>query len=129
MGVDDGGDGGLENDLGLGVDLDHALLDALVVTDHALHAVGLDAEQVGGQQNVLDDVSFLLVEAELLECVHAELVQSLVGPILICHSDFLISQIFIRAQTAHNNSLSLYSFFLRKSIRRIWKNQPNFWAG
>ena len=41
---------------------------------------------VQGLAVFLDDVSFLLGEAELLEGVHAELMEGLIGPILISHS-------------------------------------------
>ena len=89
MSVDNGGDGGLENNLGLGVDLNHTLLNALVVTNHTLHTMGLDAEQVRSQQDILNDVSFLLVEAELGESIHAEAMQGIIGPILVSHKTFL----------------------------------------
>ena len=85
VGIDDGGNGGVEDHLGLGIDLNHALLDALVVADHALHAMAFDAKQIGGQQDILDDVSFLLGKAELLECFHAEAMEGFITPILICH--------------------------------------------
>ena len=83
--VDDRADRRLKDDLRLRVDLDHAVFDAFVVAHHALHAVGFNAVEVGGQEHVLDDVRFRLREAELLKCVHAQAVQSVVTPILICH--------------------------------------------
>ena len=85
MGVDDGGDGRLEHHFGLGMDVDHAFFDALVVADHPLHTVGLDAVQVGSQQNVLNDIGLRFGEAELLERFHAQPVQGVIGPVLICH--------------------------------------------
>ena len=85
MSVDDGGDGRLEHHFGLGMDVDHAFFDALVVAHHPLHTVGLDAVQIGGQQNVLDNIRLGFGEAELLERFHAQTVQGVIGPMLICH--------------------------------------------
>ena len=51
--------------------------------------MGLDAEQVRSQQDILNDVSFLLVEAELGESIHAEAMQGIIGPILVSHKTFL----------------------------------------
>ena len=58
MGIDNGGNGSFKNDLGLGIDLDHTLFDALVIADHTLHTVGLNAVKVRGQQHILNDVGF-----------------------------------------------------------------------
>ena len=90
MGVDDSGDGSLKDHLGLGVNVNHTLFDALVVAHHPLHTVGLDAVQVRGQQHILNDVGFRFRKAELGERVHAQPVQGFIGPVLICHSVFLL---------------------------------------
>ena len=83
--VDDGGDRRLKHNLGLCIDMNHALFDALVVAHHALHAVRLDAVQIGGQQNVLDDVRLCFREAEFFKCVHAEPMEQLIRPLLVSH--------------------------------------------
>ena len=76
--VDDGGDRRFKHDLGLCIDVNHALFDALVIAHHPLHPVRLNAVQIGGQQNILDDVRLCFREAEFFKCVHAESMEQLV---------------------------------------------------
>ena len=76
--VDDGGDRRLKHNLGLCIDMNHALFDALVVAHHALHAVRLDAVQICSQKHILNDVCFRFREAEFFKCVHAEPMEQLV---------------------------------------------------
>ena len=87
VGINDGGDGSLKDHFRLCVNVDHAFFNALVVAHHPLHAVGLNAVQIGRQQNILNDVRLGLGEAELLERVHAQTVQGVIGPVLICHEN------------------------------------------
>ena len=77
--VDDGGNRRFVDDFGLGVNVDHALFNALVIAHQALHAVALDAVQVRQQQHVADDPGFAFAETELLERIHAEGVQLVIG--------------------------------------------------
>ena len=86
MAVDNSRDGGLEDYFGNSIHMDHALFDALMVANHTLHAVRLDAEQVGGQQHILNGVSFSVVKAKLQKCVGTELLEQIIAPILITHS-------------------------------------------
>ena len=79
MRVDHGGNGRFVDDLRLGVNVDHALFNALVIAHQALHAVALDAVQVRQQQHVADDPGFAFAETELLERIHAEGVQLVIG--------------------------------------------------
>ena len=76
--VDDGGDRRLKHNLGLCIDMNHALFDALVVAHHALHAVRLDAVQICSQKHILNDVCFRFREAEFFKCVHAESMEQLI---------------------------------------------------
>ncbi len=62
MPVHDGGNGRLKHDLRLGVHVDHALFDSLVVADHALHAVAFYSVKIGQQQYVGDDFAFFPVK-------------------------------------------------------------------
>ena len=89
MAVDDGAHGRLEDDFRHGVDMDQPLFDSLVVADHALHAMALDAVQVGGQEHVADPIAVALVEPERPEHVGAELLQRFEFPGHVCH--FLLS--------------------------------------
>ena len=77
--VDYGGNRRFVDDFGLGVNVDHALLNALVIAHQALHAVALDAVQVRQQQHVADDPGFAFAETKLLERIHAEGVQLVIG--------------------------------------------------
>ena len=83
--VYDGAHRGLENHFRLGIEVDLPLLDPLMVTDHALHAVALDAVQVGRKQHVVDLPALIIAEPERLEYVGAELLESLQAPFHICH--------------------------------------------
>ena len=83
--VDDGGDRRLKHNLGLCIDMNHALFDALVVAHHALHAVRLDAVQICSQKHILNDVCFRFREAEFFKCVHAESMEQLIRPLLVSH--------------------------------------------
>ena len=85
------GNGGLKYHITLGLDLDHALLDGLVVTVHSLHTVALDTDPVGHQQHIADDLGFLSAEAELLEGIVAQCLQLIIFPILITHCVLLSS--------------------------------------
>ena len=85
MAVDDCADGSLKDDFGFGVEVDLPLLDSLVVAHHALHAVALDSEQVGGEQHIADLAAFLLRETERLEHVGAEFLERFQAPCYICH--------------------------------------------
>ena len=68
--------------------MDHALFNALVIAYHALHAVRLDAVQVGGQQYVLNDIGLRFRKAEPLKGIHAECVERIIVPMLISHEKY-----------------------------------------
>ena len=72
MSLDGGRDGRLEDDFGGLIDVNGALLDALVVTHHALHTVALDAVEVCGEEHVADDGAVFIGKAERLEDVVAK---------------------------------------------------------
>ena len=86
MAVDDSGDGRFENHFGFRLRMDGALLDALVVAHHTLHAMAFDAEQVGRQQDVLDDAGLILIETECTEHIVAEAVQRFEIPFYVTHA-------------------------------------------
>ena len=81
MAVDDGGNGSLKNDLGLGVHMDGAVFDGLVVAHQTLCAVGLDAVNVGKQQHVGDLLGFLAGKAEFFKSVHAKALDGVDGKV------------------------------------------------
>ena len=86
MSVDHGGDRRFKDHLRLGIDMDHAIFDALVITHHALHTVALNAIKVACEQDVLNNVGLRFGEAELFKRLHAERMKRFVFPMLIAHS-------------------------------------------
>ena len=72
MTVDNCGDWSFFYDFRFSVDFDQAISDTFVVTNHTLHTMALNTEQVGSQKYVLDDVSFFFGETKFLESVHAQ---------------------------------------------------------
>ena len=86
MSVDHGGDRRFKDHLWLGVDMDHTLFDALVITYHTLHTVTLDAIKVARKQDVLNNVGFCFGETELFKRLHAECMEYFVPPMLIAHN-------------------------------------------
>ena len=84
---DDRRNGRLEHDFGFGVELDKAALESVVITGETLHAVGLDAVHVSGQQDIGDDRRFVFRESECLERVADELLQDRELKIHVSHKN------------------------------------------
>ena len=99
-------DGGLEDDLGSFVDVDRALLDALVVAHHALHAMAFDAVEICGEQHVADDGAVLFRKAEGPEDVVAELVQGFVLPVHVGHVLPILSCGYVPYKILHSGRLA-----------------------
>ena len=89
MAVNDGGNGGLKHDLGLGVHMDGVVFDGLVIAHQALGAVAAGAVEVSQQQNVRDLTGFFGVEAKLDEGVVAEALQLGIGVFDSTHEKIL----------------------------------------
>ena len=99
MTVNDGGNGSLKYDLGLGINMDRALFDCLVVAYQTLSAVGFHAVQVSQNQNVGDLRRLLLGKAKLVEGIATEF-----GQLLTAVSN-----------GAHRNT-SFHIFWINRSI-------------
>ena len=79
MGIDDGGNGGLENRLRLGINLDQAIAYILMVLHQTGSSVGFDAVQIGKQQHIGDARCFLRIKTKLLESILSESFQFFIG--------------------------------------------------
>ena len=101
MSVDHGGDRRFKDHLWLGVDMDHTLFDALVITYHTLHTVTLDAIKVARKQDVLNNVGFCFGETELFKRLHAERMERFIFPMLIAHNTKILS--FILRKVIHGD--------------------------
>ena len=75
MPVNDGGNRGLKNDLRLGIRLDAALFDGLVIADQPLHAVRGNAVKIGEQQHVGDLCRLRCRKAEFFKGIAAKTLQ------------------------------------------------------
>ena len=82
---DGGSQGCFPDDLGLGIQLDHALGDFLMITDQALNTVGFNAAQVCIQQNIGDLGAFLLGKAVTLKHLDAEVSGFNIGNMMVLH--------------------------------------------
>ena len=77
--------GCLKDDLGSGMYIDHALFDSFMVSDHALHAVTLDAVQVGHQQVLRDRFRLRRFKSEVHKSIHQKMMECIIGPFHITH--------------------------------------------
>lgn len=99
--VDSSRDGRLEDDFGGLVDVNGALLDALVVAHHALHTVALDAVEVCGEEHVADDGAVFIGKAERLEDVVAEGVEGVILPVHVRHVLPILSRVYMLYKILH----------------------------
>ncbi len=83
--VDHRGDRRFKYHLRLGLHMDGALLNALVVADHPLHAMAFNAIQILQQQHVPNGMALLLRKAEAAEHIPTELIQGFITPFYIAH--------------------------------------------
>ena len=108
--VDDGGELGLKDDLRLCGGIHQLLHQRSVVADHPLYAVGLDAVEVGGEDDVHDPAAFFFVEAVLLEHVLTEAPGGRNGKISVTHNVNLLIYI------ARFAALSFHGIIVRKKF-------------
>lgn len=88
------------------VNVDRALLDALVVAHHALHAMTFDAVEICGEQHVADDGAVFFRKAEGPEDVVAELVQGFVLPVHVGHVLPILSRGYVPYKILHSGRLA-----------------------
>ena len=69
MSVDHGGDRRFKDHLWLGVDMDHTLFDALVITYHTLHTVTLNSIKIRHQKHIFNVLALFVTEPESAKCI------------------------------------------------------------
>ena len=83
--LDNCGKGSFKNDLGLGVDLNHASRNFLVVTNHSLNTVRFYSRKVRLEKNSGNLASFFLAEAVALKGLYAKVFNLFVFNMMVLH--------------------------------------------
>ncbi len=87
LGIDHRGNRRFKYCFGFCIRLDHPALQMLIIAHQPLGAVGINAVEIGKQENIGDNLCLLAVETEFLENIVAELLEILILEGIFSHNE------------------------------------------